>query len=233
MLCRLCLSFSMHRVGDDAENAGRTTSYQEAVGEAPPALDGGDGTSGAAAAAPSPEPVVAEKQPLVAEKKAPSPVPSPVSPPPSPTKGKKGKKQTQAEKLEDLKKELNIDDHYIPVEDVRMPHQLFAIATDSSFLHCTCEPFKFWFRTSLRRVRLTHCSPSHHAITHTQVFKRYGTKGVEGGLDSATAAKRLEQEGPNRLTPPPSKPEWQKFLEQLFGGFATLLWIGSILCFIA
>lgn len=66
-----------------------------------------------------------------------------------------------------------------------------------------------------------------------QVYKRYGTQGFEGGLSSETAAKRLTEEGLNRLTPPSQKPEWQKFLEQLFSGFATLLWIGSILCFIA
>lgn len=47
------------------------------------------------------------------------------------------------------------------------------------------------------------------------------------------AAARLEKEGKNQLTPPPTKPEWLKFLEQLFGGFATLLWVGAVLCFIA
>jgi magnesium-transporting ATPase (P-type) len=53
------------------------------------------------------------------------------------------------------------------------------------------------------------------------------------GLSSETAAARLAKEGPNRLTPPPKKPEWIKFIEQLFGGFSSLLWIGGILCFIA
>lgn len=47
------------------------------------------------------------------------------------------------------------------------------------------------------------------------------------------AARRLKRDGPNALTPPPTTPEWIKFAKQLFGGFATLLWIGSILCFIA
>ena len=53
------------------------------------------------------------------------------------------------------------------------------------------------------------------------------------GLSTAQAKKQLEEDGHNELTPPKQKPEWLKFCEQMFGGFATLLWIGSILCFIA
>lgn len=41
------------------------------------------------------------------------------------------------------------------------------------------------------------------------------------------------QNGPNVLTPPKQTSEFVKFLRQLFGGFAILLWIGSFLCFIA
>ena len=37
----------------------------------------------------------------------------------------------------------------------------------------------------------------------------------------------------NCLTPPPTTPEWVKFLKNLFGGFAMLLWLGAILCFVA
>merc|ERR1711981_115069 len=43
----------------------------------------------------------------------------------------------------------------------------------------------------------------------------------------------IEKHGPNALTPPPTTPEWVKFCQQLFGGFATLLWVGAILCFVA
>ncbi|XP_076050491.1 sodium/potassium-transporting ATPase subunit alpha-like isoform X1 [Oratosquilla oratoria] len=35
------------------------------------------------------------------------------------------------------------------------------------------------------------------------------------------------------LTPPKKTPEWVKFAKNLFGGFALLLWIGAILCFVA
>merc|ERR1719167_1372519 len=43
----------------------------------------------------------------------------------------------------------------------------------------------------------------------------------------------LERDGPNALTPPPTTPEWVKFLKALFGGFAMLLWLGAVLCFLA
>lgn len=43
----------------------------------------------------------------------------------------------------------------------------------------------------------------------------------------------MARDGPNALTPPKKTPEWVKFCQQLFGGFALLLWIGAILCFIA
>lgn len=43
----------------------------------------------------------------------------------------------------------------------------------------------------------------------------------------------MERDGPNALTPPKTTPEWVKFCKNLFGGFALLLWIGAVLCFIA
>lgn len=47
------------------------------------------------------------------------------------------------------------------------------------------------------------------------------------------AREIYERDGPNALTPPKKIPEWVKFCKQLFGGFALLLWIGAVLCFIA
>jgi sodium/potassium-transporting ATPase subunit alpha len=43
----------------------------------------------------------------------------------------------------------------------------------------------------------------------------------------------VERDGPNALTPPPKTPEWVKFMKCLFGGFALLLWLGAVLCFVA
>jgi len=52
------------------------------------------------------------------------------------------------------------------------------------------------------------------------------------GHTQEKADELFERDGPNALTPPPTTPEWVKFCKQLFSGFALLLWIGSILCFI-
>jgi len=56
---------------------------------------------------------------------------------------------------------------------------------------------------------------------------------VNSGLTVAIAARNLERDGPNALTPPKQTPEWVKFCKQLFGGFAMLLWVGAVLCYFA
>jgi len=56
---------------------------------------------------------------------------------------------------------------------------------------------------------------------------------VKQGLNTKVAARHLERDGPNQLTPPKETPEWVKLCKQLFGGFAMLLWIGAVLCLIA
>ncbi len=58
-------------------------------------------------------------------------------------------------------------------------------------------------------------------------------KIVQQGLTDAKAAEVLNRDGPNALSPPKTTPEWVKFCKQMFGGFALLLWIGAILCFLA
>jgi len=55
---------------------------------------------------------------------------------------------------------------------------------------------------------------------------------IKKGLTDAQHAQIKEKNGPNLLTPPPTEPEWKKFLKELFSFFACLLWIGSILCFV-
>lgn len=51
------------------------------------------------------------------------------------------------------------------------------------------------------------------------------------GLSEDLAASVLQRDGPNAITPPKQTPEIIKFLKQLFGGFAALLWTGAIMCF--
>ncbi|EGD73524.1 sodium/potassium-transporting ATPase subunit alpha [Salpingoeca rosetta] len=104
------------------------------------------------------------------------------SPEPSKEEGKGGKKGKKGPDLDDLKKELVMDEHQVPVEEL------------------------------MARLKL---------------------KSIESGMTETQAAKTLEEEGPNALTPPPTTPEWIKFLRQMVGGFASLLWLGAILCFVA
>jgi len=94
--------------------------------------------------------------------------------------GGKGKK-TKKERMDDLKQEMEMDEHKIHLDDL---------------------------------------------------CKRFSTSQT-AGLTEAKAAEYMARDGPNQLTPPKTTPEWVKFCKQLFGGFAMLLWIGAILCYIA
>jgi len=69
-----------------------------------------------------------------------------------------------------------------------------------------------------------------HKCTLEELTVQLGTN-LTKGLTAKQAADYLARDGPNALTPPKTTPEWIKFCKNLFGGFSTLLWIGSILCF--
>merc|ERR1712055_1055879 len=71
-----------------------------------------------------------------------------------------------------------------------------------------------------------------HKVPIEELCKRFKTE-IESGLTDTQAKKSLEEYGPNALTPPPKTPEWVKFCQNLFSGFACLLWLGAILCFVA
>jgi len=71
-----------------------------------------------------------------------------------------------------------------------------------------------------------------HIISVEELCDRLNTN-TKTGLTSSQHSKQLAEDGPNRLTPPKQTPAWVKFFQQLFGGFALLLWVGAILCFIA
>ena len=71
-----------------------------------------------------------------------------------------------------------------------------------------------------------------HRVPIDELCKRWNTN-VKTGLTDAQAKENLEKFGLNQLTPPPTTPEWVKFCQNMFSGFAMLLWIGAILCYIA
>lgn len=71
-----------------------------------------------------------------------------------------------------------------------------------------------------------------HMITLDDLCQRYSTSLTEG-LFKDQAAQLLIENGPNRLQPPKPKSRWLILAENLFYGFASLLWIGSILSIVA
>ena len=78
---------------------------------------------------------------------------------------------------------------------------------------------------------------AYHTLAQTYdketLEKEYATS-LENGLTTAKAAENLVTYGHNELTPPKHDPWWLRLLKSIFGGFFNiLLWVGSILCFIA
>ncbi|CAD5215636.1 unnamed protein product [Bursaphelenchus okinawaensis] len=71
-----------------------------------------------------------------------------------------------------------------------------------------------------------------HKVPLEELVARLNTDLVNG-LTTPQADEIYRRDGPNALTPQKGTPEWIKFCKNLFGGFAMLLWIGAILCYIA
>uniref|UniRef100_A0A914HS84 Sodium/potassium-transporting ATPase subunit alpha n=1 Tax=Globodera rostochiensis TaxID=31243 RepID=A0A914HS84_GLORO len=90
-------------------------------------------------------------------------------------------KKKKEEDLEELKKEMKMDEHRIPLSDL-------------------CDLYE---------------------------------TDLEKGMTSTHADFVLARDGPNALSPPRTTPEWIKFCKNLFGGFALLLWVGAVLCYVA
>merc|ERR1712045_18034 len=71
-----------------------------------------------------------------------------------------------------------------------------------------------------------------HRVSVDELCKRFNSN-IADGLTDDQVAKGIREHGLNQLTPPPTTPEWIKFCQCLFSGFAMLLWLGAFLCFLA
>ncbi|CAG0919206.1 unnamed protein product [Notodromas monacha] len=132
------------------------------------------------------------------------------------TKGKKSGRDLNA-----LKQELEIDVHKVTLEEL---YRRFQVDPERAF-RSTVVPCSTYYDPRGKQTSLTHKSSfCKFLMTHSCYLQ--GLSDKEGKL-------RLERDGFNALTPPPTVPEWVKFCKNLFGGFALLLWIGAILCFVA
>ena len=79
---------------------------------------------------------------------------------------------------------------------------------------------------------MTEEADNDHLIPLPDLELKLGTD-FQKGISTEEANERLLQYGPNALTPPKKTPEWVKFCKTMFTGFAGLLWIAGILCFVA
>lgn len=70
-----------------------------------------------------------------------------------------------------------------------------------------------------------------HVIALEALCKKLNTN-AETGLTKKEARKIFARDGPNAMSPPKVTPEYIKFFKCMFHGFASLLWVCAILCFI-
>lgn len=71
----------------------------------------------------------------------------------------------------------------------------------------------------------------YHHVTADELLSRFSSS-AKFGLDAEQAARRLQQNGPNRISPPKTN-YLKKYGGYIFGGFGTLLFGGAILAFIS
>ncbi|KAI7864516.1 hypothetical protein BDF14DRAFT_1834045 [Spinellus fusiger] len=72
---------------------------------------------------------------------------------------------------------------------------------------------------------------NYHTISVEELAQQYNTS-IERGLDKEQALKRVALYGKNAISPPASN--WpKKLFDYFFGGFCSLLWFASIICWVS
>jgi sodium/potassium-transporting ATPase subunit alpha len=73
---------------------------------------------------------------------------------------------------------------------------------------------------------------NYHKIPLAQLLDQFQTDPVNG-LTQEQAHEIWLRDGPNQLSEVQGHSKWVKFCRNIFGGFASLLWVGAFLCFSA
>lgn len=73
---------------------------------------------------------------------------------------------------------------------------------------------------------------NYHKVPLAQLLDQLQTDPISG-LTQEQAHEIWLRDGPNQLTEVPGTSKWVKFCKNIFGGFASLLWVGAFLCFFA
>jgi sodium/potassium-transporting ATPase subunit alpha len=90
-----------------------------------------------------------------------------------------------------------------------------------------CEPKK----THLSFFLLDLTNATFHKISLLELSQQYRTN-IDQGLDTLQIASRASEHGKNLISPPPNN--WpRKIFGYFFGGFCSILWCASIICWIS
>lgn len=89
-----------------------------------------------------------------------------------------------------------------------------------------------WKKTNNLEDFKKEVSFNYHKIPIAQLFDQFQTDPLNG-LTQEQAHEIWLRDGPNQLTEVRTTSKWVKFCKNIFGGFATLLWVGAFLCFFA
>ncbi len=71
-----------------------------------------------------------------------------------------------------------------------------------------------------------------HYVDLRELCSRFNTN-LEKGMTAEAVEESRKKYGLNKIKTTKKNPEWLKFFNSLFGGFALILWLGSFLCFLA
>ncbi|CAJ0957790.1 unnamed protein product [Ranitomeya imitator] len=173
-------------------------------------------------------------------------------------KKKEGKGMKKKEKLENMKKEMDIDDHELSIEELELKYQTSISRGPGRLIRVHERMNGAMYREilsanllpSARALKMKRGwvfqhdnDPKHTARATKEWLRKKHFKVLEWpsqspdlnpiGMTSSYAGEILMRDGPNELKPPKGTPEYVKFARQLAGGLQCLMWVAAVICLIA